>query len=296
MAGALFPKPFRSYLLWHNDPGFDIHKLGSWALVGMNLTFLRGFFGDFLFTGVTQGWTLTVEETFYFLAPLLLLALTKSKNKYVVLSLFALGCLAFGVLLVEQPLHPYKFFVQYDLMLYRTFFGRVIEFMLGAGLAVFIRQHDGFPSKGWATLVGVVWILSSVVVMSAITTKDLDSWNNLGGIAFNNLWLPLGVVLLFYGLITERTWLRRVLETPLAQTLGKSSYAFYLLHVGVLSMFIEHYLSSNPLVLFAVSLVLAWVVWKWVEEPANHWLRGKVAQRPAPELVDKASKASTLTT
>jgi peptidoglycan/LPS O-acetylase OafA/YrhL len=139
-------------------------------------------------------------------------------------------------------------------------------------------------------------MFSSMLALSAISTKDLDSWNNLGGIAFNNLWLPIGVVLLFYGLITERTWLCQVLETPLAQTLGKSSYVFYRLHVGVLSTFVKHYLSPNLLILFAVSLVLAWVVWNWIEEPANHWLRGKAAQQttPTPNIVDQASMASPL--
>jgi peptidoglycan/LPS O-acetylase OafA/YrhL len=34
-------------------------------LYRLNITFLRGFFDDFLFTGVSQGWSLSVEKSFY---------------------------------------------------------------------------------------------------------------------------------------------------------------------------------------------------------------------------------------
>ena len=37
----------------------------------LNITLLRGFFEDFLFSMVGQGWSLTVEETFYLLAPVI---------------------------------------------------------------------------------------------------------------------------------------------------------------------------------------------------------------------------------
>ncbi|MDP9229675.1 MAG: acyltransferase, partial [Bacteroidota bacterium] len=39
----------------------------------LNLTFLRGFFSDYRSTLITTGWSLTVEEMFYFLFPLIIL-------------------------------------------------------------------------------------------------------------------------------------------------------------------------------------------------------------------------------
>lgn len=35
------------------------------ATVILQLTFVRGFFDSYKFIGVGQGWTLTVEESFY---------------------------------------------------------------------------------------------------------------------------------------------------------------------------------------------------------------------------------------
>jgi len=53
--------------------GFD-HPIG---LFFMNITFVRGFFDQFKFTGIGQGWSLTVEECFYFSAPLMFFAAKK---------------------------------------------------------------------------------------------------------------------------------------------------------------------------------------------------------------------------
>ena len=53
---------------------YTIHKVSlyDWELWLTNLTMLRGFSDRLKFTGVGQGWSLTVEECFYFSAPVLL--------------------------------------------------------------------------------------------------------------------------------------------------------------------------------------------------------------------------------
>jgi peptidoglycan/LPS O-acetylase OafA/YrhL len=269
-----------TFLVIWRFPSFD--PTGQWqgyasldkVLVPLlNFSFLRGFFEQFKFTGVAQGWTLTVEECFYAFAPLLLVLLAKSRTKYGVLAACALGLGLFGCLLVQVAPHRYGFFGTYQFMFYRTFFGRVLEFMLGAGLALFIRQNPETRKGGWATYLGGLWILSSMFGLSLITTKQVASWDSPTGIVLNNLWLPFGIVLFFYGLLTERTWLCRLLESTMAQVLGKSSYAFYLVHVGVASVFLQRYVSSNVFVLFALALLLAFSLWKWIEEPVNHKLR-----------------------
>ncbi len=47
-----------------------------------------------------------------------------------------------------------------------------------------------------------------------------------------NALLPLGIITWFWGLIHEATFVRKLLETGAADLLGKSSYIFYLIHVG----------------------------------------------------------------
>ncbi len=48
----------------------------------------------------------------------------------------------------------------------------------------------------------------------------------------SNFVLPVfGVSLLFWGFLTEETLLRKLLSTKLFQVVGRSSYAFYLIHL-----------------------------------------------------------------
>src|SRR5476651_1539871 len=69
--------------------GFD-HPI---ALLVLNITFLRGFFFQFWNTGIAQGWSLTVEECFYFSAPIIFLIAKRYGKFYiqpVVITLFAI--------------------------------------------------------------------------------------------------------------------------------------------------------------------------------------------------------------
>ena len=50
---------------------------------------------------------------------------------------------------------------------------------------------------------------------------------------------------LYFGLIRERTWLQRWLSTRPLQLLGHSSYAFFLVHTGVVAVGLEKYLTRN---------------------------------------------------
>ena len=46
------------------------HDINNLHIYIYNISMLRGFFENFLFSGVAQGWSLTVELTFYLLAPI----------------------------------------------------------------------------------------------------------------------------------------------------------------------------------------------------------------------------------
>ena len=63
-----------------------------------NITFAKGFSDDLKFTGIAQGWSLTVEEFFYFMAPIFFILINKSKVYLIVIPLVFIG---FGLLLVS---------------------------------------------------------------------------------------------------------------------------------------------------------------------------------------------------
>lgn len=190
-----------------------------------NITLLKGFADDLAFTGIVQTWSLTVEECFYLLAPLLFW-LGRRFSPFVwagvVAALLAVGWGLYGN--VETGFQSAHF------MLVATIFGRSSEFLLGAAFALAARNQP--PRR--ATLFGglllglVVGILTFVQLQTGKVSID-----TLPGVAVNNLLLPAATGLLLWGLASETTWLQRGLSAPLLQVLGKSSYCFYLIHMGV---------------------------------------------------------------
>jgi peptidoglycan/LPS O-acetylase OafA/YrhL len=240
---------------------------------GLNITFLRGFFDQFKFSGVAAGWTLTVEECFYFLAPVLLLGL---RTKPLKLVLYALVLPAIGALLVTYAPHRYGFFGSYTFLFRVTFFGRCLEFLAGMGLALFLFKQGNKASKhAIYTWGGVIWIASVVGLMAWADNPALPEKGTLPVCIFlNNVVLVPGLCALFYGLIREQSSLSRLLGSKAFELLGKASYTFYLIHQGILSRFLELHISSNVIIKFLLINLVAIVLFKLVEEPLHKWLTG----------------------
>src|ERR1700759_3312358 len=53
------------------------------VLLLLNITFIRGFFYQFWDTGIAQGWSLTVEECFYFSAPIIFIIAKRYHKFYI---------------------------------------------------------------------------------------------------------------------------------------------------------------------------------------------------------------------
>jgi peptidoglycan/LPS O-acetylase OafA/YrhL len=244
----------------------------------LNVTLLRGFFLEFLFIGAPTAWSLTVEEFFYITAPFLILGLKKHSYRFFLYPAVLLGI---GTMLVIAASFPpvwlFGFMKDLKFMLNWTYFGRCIEFMIGIGLAFFIKKH---PAPGhwrgpWLTVAGLCWVIASLIGITYAETGHPRylGLNTYGAIALNNLVLPIGVAGLFWGLIRERSLLRRVLETKLLSELGKISYAFYLIHGGCIYLTLLHFGVTNLLVHFLVSWGLSALAYYFVEEPLQLRLR-----------------------
>jgi peptidoglycan/LPS O-acetylase OafA/YrhL len=103
------------------------------ALLVMNITFVRGFFYRFWDTGIAQGWSLTVEECFYFSAPIIFL-IAKKYNKFYIQPLI-ITAFAIGMVLIFSHVNWYGFFGNFPFVMLFTFFGRCFEFFVGVQLA-----------------------------------------------------------------------------------------------------------------------------------------------------------------
>ena len=242
-----------------------------------NITFIKGFFSDYKFTGIAQGWSLTVEELFYFTAPLYFILL-KRKNNYLVLLPAVISIVGLLLVLVFSRYDFHGFFSDYKFMFNYTFFGRCSEFFIGIALALFYKKHGESIKTKWATYMGIAFIIICLIALSLLKGDCKYGTLHPMGIVINNLLLPFfGIAILFWGLLTEKTIVQRILSSDLFVLLGKSSYVFYLIHLGVIQLLIAKFISGNYFILFVLINCISIILFKMMEEPINIYLRKKLS-------------------
>ncbi len=102
----------------------------------LNITFLRGFIESEKFSLVAQGWSLTVEETFYLIAPMIFFLLKKYGNIFYFMPIAFIIC---GIFL-SKLLIGYNIWGGIDFVMNYTFLGRSSEFFIGISLAVLVTK------------------------------------------------------------------------------------------------------------------------------------------------------------
>ncbi len=223
------------------------------ALVQMTLT--QGFFPQYAATGIAQAWSLTVEECFYFTAPLLFFI----ARRWTLL----IPCLLLpiiGAFLDHQSGTPFA--------LLRTILGAITAFGTGAFLALKWMDSKPRPRRlpiAWVTYSGSLAIAGVVFGMS-ITSGPPN-------IALQVLVLPVAIAWWFWGLISEQSLLRMIMTLRFMVLLGNCSYSFYLLHLGATAELFQAIVSDRLLILFPALVVMSLILHKLVEHPANEWLR-----------------------
>jgi peptidoglycan/LPS O-acetylase OafA/YrhL len=239
-----------------------------------SITFTRSFFKDYIFGGIAQGWSLTVEEMFYFCAPLFFFLLKKSK---IYLIIIPVVLISFGFLLerIFGGYDIYGFMKSDTFILDFTFFGRISEFMIGIALSLFVNKFKNKLKTKHVTFFGISMISCFIYFLSIINAGDgteigiVSYWGKL----INNLLLPLlGIAPLYWGLITEETCFSKILSTRLFLLLGSSSYMFYLIHAGVFSEILLK-MTDNLFIIWILLNLLAIILYKYAETPLNNYFR-----------------------
>ena len=247
----------------------------------LQLTFVRGFSDQYKFIGVGQGWTLTVEVTFYVLFPLLLILVRRLGFLAVLALVWAVGILLYSL---GRVVDYHGYFSPFQFVLFYTFFGRAADFFAGMMLADYVRRKASVETRSSPmtkqkakspapafTLIGgpgIACCLAALVILRP--DKMTDGMYTPLGAAIYILALPAAVAALLYGLITERTWFSRLLGSRLLVLMGASSYCFYLIHVGGASFLINYWVRQSGLIPGYVAIVLiSMLLWKFVEEPCR---------------------------
>lgn len=267
-----------TFTLWYFKTEIDS---SFWRLYLLNITFLKGLSVEYYLSGIGPTWSLTVEVIFYLFSPFIFLFFKQKKTLlWQVFFWWVVGAVLFGLF----SAFPFEgFFENVQFVYFVTFFGRCFEFYSGIFLALHIlgkyKSQKSvllkFSFPFYTTAGFLVMALIIVFIYKVSQLYDTEASNTFAGIFLTNILFPLSVILFFFGLIKETSIIQKLFSSFLLQLLGKSSYAFFLIHTGVIATGVEKYLSRNIFILFITLQILAIFLYKIFENPVNKWIRGK---------------------
>ena len=236
-------------------------------------------------------WSLAVEEQFYIIFPLLLIALHKWLKKYV-------ACAIALLLVASLTAYLVTAFQAHDLDLaFYMLPMRAWELLIGAYLAIKAKQPSTTtPSanKIQATsILGLSLILMSLILPEEITKQPL----NIMGIQTNpnepkvllNTIVTIGTALLLYAGSSPcpKTLVYRTLSLPPSIFIGKISYSLYLWHWPLYVFASYYFLDDLPKIakalLILLSILFAYLSWRFIEQPVRQSHK-KLRDMPAIKL------------
>ena len=234
-----------------------------------SITLTKALFSTFFLSGIPQGWTLTLEELFYFTAPLYFIAIKKNKFWLYVLPIVIF---AFGWILKKTTSSPENTFG----FLQTNIHSYIIEFFAGIGLGLlFLKTKNQVKFKsGIFTFLGLL-VITAYLFSRPYFATIFDLKSDFGRFIEMGLLSILGIAPLLWGLIQEKTVISKLLSHQFMVLLGKSSYIFYLIHKGFIPIFINDYISDNKLIIFILLNIVSIVLFTYIEEPLNHYIRKK---------------------
>jgi peptidoglycan/LPS O-acetylase OafA/YrhL len=228
---------------------------GKAPLVAAHGLLLQGWLGHIPVNWNTPAWSLSCEAFFYLMFPLAGAAMARA-NWRSTLGLAAASCLltrlmwAIGISDEIKPLI------------------HLSDFLMGiAASRVYDLLHERAwkPAGAWLYLPGAA-ISAALIAYPGLLPPRVD---------LNSALRPLNAVLLL-GFAIGGGVVARVLSSETVVYLGKSSYAMYILHVPVLWWYLRWTRSFSVGLYLALVIGLSALVYRFVEEPANRWLRMRV--------------------
>jgi peptidoglycan/LPS O-acetylase OafA/YrhL len=234
----------------------------------LNITLLRGFFSEYVYTGISQGWTLSVEECFYFSAPLMFLL---SKRYTILLQALVIFCTGIIFYFFFRNINFHGFMNSIPHIYITTYFGRIFEFAIGMIMALFVLNDKKIK---YATLIGGIgFILIFSIQVSINYLFGHFSIQTLPGFSLNTIVLPVIISFFLFGLIKEESFVKRILQSKVMVMLGKSSYTLYLLHGGVFGYLVHRFVSTSFFVEIILTYLTSIALWHFIEEPCNDFIR-----------------------
>jgi peptidoglycan/LPS O-acetylase OafA/YrhL len=216
-------------------------------------------------------WSLSAEAFFYLLFPPIQSWLERRGIRGLQVGLFSMlaVCVAInsGIHSLGYPDTGFELWIPLPVI-------HTSEFLVGVCLGnLYLQQREQLQTK---RTFGAWTYLSIALSIVALCTP-------------NNRWTTVAIIplcALIYALAWENTFISRLLSTPLLLLGGGISYSVYLFQLAVKEFTVRmadvFHIGSTTLRMLAVFpllLLLAYIVFRWVEEPARRAIRGFFARR-----------------
>lgn len=281
----IFPIYYLTLLVLLTIEFAGIASVGGSDLLPWNLTYttnIKMFLDGEVTGGLSHLWTLSVEEQFYLLVPLLMLWTSTRVVSWVCVAgvvLASVGRVAFQLQGVEfgWVLSP----MQFDCM-----------FIGIAGAILLAEGH--FLGLDRQRLQRVVQVAAVVAVPVFVCWQFSGRRARIVGAALDNPVLSLVVAGLIVGLWTSSfPRIAAALSSWPLPYLGRISYALYLFHLPVLvlcSAEFDFVTSGVAVPAFGLTVLLAMLSWRYVEAPMNR--RKSHFALPAAPAVDRKTQTA----
>jgi len=244
-------------------PNIDINP------VLVNLFLVQGCFTQYLLSMNPPSWSLSVLWFFYALFPFLLrrvLRMSRMASTTFTWLLWTASVVSYAIILEiiggRETSASHRFFLYGPLL-------HLNVFVMGIWSAILFKEAHGRIRQKQSTALIVVSIVTMIIVLLFVKNPDSRLFQN-------GIFAPLFVMLIF-GLITDRSWLSRILTSRPCVLLGEISYCVYILqwpvinYTGILMRRLG--ISVTPTerfyIILAILLVVSFSVHSLVEKPGR---------------------------
>jgi peptidoglycan/LPS O-acetylase OafA/YrhL len=228
-------------------------RAASTSLLAAHGLLLQGWLGTIPVNWNTPAWSLSCEIFFYFSFPLLAAAVVRAgRGRTLAVAAVACGLTrTLWLLGVPDTAKPVI---------------HAADFLMGVAAA---RLYDHLQARLRS---GALFYLPAAALSVALIARP--DWLP-AAIDLNTALRPLNAALLI-GLALGGGAAARALGSRLAVYLGKASYAMYILHVPMLWWYLRWTRDASASIFLAAVIAISALVYRYVEEPANRWLRGRI--------------------